>query len=98
MNRRSFLKLLVAASGASMVPALGKMLPLVPEPLWRVEEMDFGFQLGVAGQWNVGGKIIRHAVVMPFPEWRWGKQRAVEYAKQALRQWYLERHALRKAA
>ena len=81
MRRRSFLKTLIAAAGVAFVPSIGIA---VHEPKWMVENVDGGFSFGVGADW--GNR--RHAVVMmghkQSPE-------KIEYCKQALRQWYLEK-------
>lgn len=90
MNRRSFLKTLCAAVGVSAIPSIGIALPAVPEPEWIVALNDFDMELAVAASWGSGANRIRHAVRMPTPE-RGFREEGVEYCKQALRQWYLER-------
>ena len=98
MNRRSFLKTLCAVAGIAVVPSLGTALPRIAEPVkWIVEEFDCGYSFGVGASWPNG---VHHAVAMMGYGHTSGKERekSIAYCKQALRQWYLEKHTLKKAA
>jgi hypothetical protein len=98
MTRRTFLKSLAALAGVSVVPAIGVSLPGVQEPVkWTIDEFDWGYSFGVGAKWENGA---RHAVACYGVGHTKGKERdvLVEHCKQALRQWYYERHIQRKVA
>ena len=102
MDRRRFLKSLAAVAGITVIPSLGIKLPQYAEPIkWIVEEHNYSFTLAVAGQWGTGSAMVRHAVQIDmFTAMNFGmdKKKSIAYCKQMLRQWYCERHGLRKAA
>lgn len=90
VTRRTFLKLLAAAAGVSVVPAVGVMLPMVPEPIeWVIDKFEFDTQLAVGAKWANG---VRRAVILPKVVGQQHSVHDVNLGKQALRQWYLERH------
>ena len=88
MTRRIFLKTIAALAGIAAVPALGHVVN-VPEPVWVVNNFDLDYSTGVAAKWPDG---TRHAVAM----YGIGKpsKKEISYCKQALRQWYKEKHGL----
>jgi len=89
LSRRSFLKLVSAAIGVSIIPDIGVSIS-APEPRWSVEKFDWGGSFGVGAQWGNGKNIVRHAIHMAMPL-EPDRERKVDTCKQALRQWYVER-------
>lgn len=66
MNRRAFLKGVVAASTAALVPLHGlKVLPTLRDVTWVVDNFDYDCSIGVGCEVIVNGVKKRHAVMIP---------------------------------
>jgi len=100
MTRRSFLKTMAATLAISHVPSVLNHSVFGSEPEWMIEEFDWGSRIGVAAQWIVNGTAIRNAYAFDcIGIGDQQKQLMIAYAKQALRQWYLEKQLkIRSAA
>ena len=92
IDRRKFLKSLAATLAIPFVPEIGEAIAGAKEPSrWIVERTNYDTWLCVAAEWRDGDKILRHAVrIEDYDVFRKGEKIAVEYSKQALREWYAE--------
>lgn len=84
-KRRDFIKSVAAIPMMGVPVAAAKY---VEPDKWVIEDHDWGYAIGIGAVWG----SHRHAVICYHRPLGLSRQKAIEIAKNSLRQWYLERN------